>query len=124
MESHSQTNLETKALSAIHSLTNCLYYCRCIELLAMTSLIVFEVMDKLIDGATAVEYYKGRLFYNPKESVYLALLFFVTLGCFISLRRIYLYFCQLHHSIMFSVYPIDGDDFEDRYDKKAFRLPR
>ena len=122
MESKSETNLKTKVLNAIRSLlVNCLYYSRWVELLTTTSLIVFEVTDKLIDGATAVEYYKGRLFYNPKESVFVALLVFVILGCFISLGRIYLYFYQLHHSIKV-LHPIEGDDFEDRYDKKSLQI--
>lgn len=45
----------------------------------------YEILDKVFDILTAVEYYKGRLFYNPKESVYEALLTFAIIGCFISI---------------------------------------
>ncbi|KAJ7394733.1 hypothetical protein OS493_000561 [Desmophyllum pertusum] len=40
---------------------------------------------------TTVEYYKGRLFYNPKESAYKALLYSTIIGCIISAVRMSLY---------------------------------
>lgn len=58
-------------------------------------LIVFEVLDKYVDVATAVAYHKGRLFYKPKESVYAALLVFTIFGCIISFIRISLYVWRL-----------------------------
>ena len=61
-------------------------------------LIVFEVLDKYVDIATAVEYYKGRLFYKPEESVYEALLVFTIFGCIISSIRISLYVWRIYYN--------------------------
>lgn len=116
MESTAQTNLKTNVLTVIRPLVDdCPYYCRCVCLLTTTCLIVFEITDKLIDGATAVEYYRGKLFHDPADSVYATLLFFVILGCFVSLGRIYLYFCQLRHYYR----PIESHDGEDRFDERS-----
>lgn len=54
-------------------------------------MIVYEILDKAIDIAITVEYYNGRLFYNPTESVYRALLYSMITGCIISVARISLY---------------------------------
>lgn len=51
-------------------------------------MILYEIPDKYVDIATAVEYHKGRLFHKPKESVYRALLAFTVIGCFISVTKI------------------------------------
>ena len=45
-------------------------------------LIIYEILDKYVDTATAVEYHKGKLFHKPKDSVYRALLAFTIIGCF------------------------------------------
>ena len=54
-------------------------------------LIIYEILDKYVDTATAVEYHKGKLFHKPKDSVYRALLAFTIIGGIISLLRICLY---------------------------------
>ncbi len=53
-------------------------------------MIAYEILDKIVDIATAVEYYKGR-FDSRKGSVYEALLAFVIIGSIISTARISLY---------------------------------
>ena len=59
--------------------------------------IVYETLDKSVDIATAVEYYRGRLFYNPNESVYRALLAFTIIGGIISfIIRIPLYVWRIY----------------------------
>ena len=59
-------------------------------------LIIYEILDKYVDTATAVEYHKGKLFHKPKDSVYRALLAFTIIGCFISFFRICLYFWGIY----------------------------
>ena len=54
-------------------------------------LIIYEVLDKIVDIATAVEYHKGKLFHKSKDSVYRALLAFTIIGGIISCFRIFLY---------------------------------
>ena len=54
-------------------------------------MIIYEILDKFVDIATAVEYHKGKLFHKPKDSVYRALLAFTIIGGIISLLRICLY---------------------------------
>lgn len=54
-------------------------------------MIVYEILDKTVDIIAANKYYKGWFFYNPKKSVYEALLAFVIIGCIISALRIPLY---------------------------------
>lgn len=60
-------------------------------------MILFEILDKYVDIAAAVEYHKGRLFYNPNESVYRALLAFTIIGGIISfIIRIPLYVWRIY----------------------------
>jgi len=73
-------------------------------------LVVFEGLDKYVDIAAAEAYYKGRLFYKPKESVYEALLVFTIFGGVISLIRISLYVWRIYLN-----YKCNGSD-EKRYD--------
>ena len=73
-------------------------------------MIIYEILDKLVDIATAVEYYKGRLFYNPKEPVYTALLAFVIIGCIISAARISLYVWRIYLKCS------EDESYEKRYD--------
>ena len=47
-------------------------------------LIFYEVTDKVFDGLTTVEYYKKKLFRNPKQSVHDTLLVFMIIGCVVS----------------------------------------
>lgn len=60
----------------------CLCYFFC------TAVIVYEVVDKVFDILTAVEYHKEKLFDHPKKSVYSALFAFMIIGCLVSLARI------------------------------------
>ena len=76
----------------------CEYYCRWVHSFATTVAIVVEIADKIVDGAITFEYHKGRLFHAQKSSVFAALVTFTITGCFISLGRLYFYFCQLGHS--------------------------
>ena len=59
-------------------------------------MIIFKILDKCIDIATAVEHYKSRLFYNPKEIVYNAQLAFTVIGGFISVAKISLYSYRIY----------------------------
>lgn len=59
-------------------------------------LIIYEIADKYVDIATAVEYHKGKLFIKPKDSVYRALLAFTIIGGIISLFRISLYVWRIY----------------------------
>ena len=58
-------------------------------------MIVYEILDKFTDIATAVVYYRGR-FESRKESVYEALLAFTIIGGIISAVRISLYIWRIH----------------------------
>lgn len=60
----------------------------CFIIIWNIGMILYEIPDKYVDIATAVEYYKGRLFHTKKESVYRALLAFTVIGCFISVTKI------------------------------------
>lgn len=73
-------------------------------------MIVYEVLDKIVDIATAVEYFKGRLFYETKESVYEALLAFVIIGGIISILRISLYVWRIVLNYR--------DDEDERHEKR------
>lgn len=59
-------------------------------------MIIYEILDKFVDIATAVEYHKGNLFLKPKDSVYRALLAFTIIGGFISVFRISLYVWRIY----------------------------
>ena len=67
----------------------CSIKCSCCSAIKIM-MILYEILDKTVDIATAVVYYKGR-FDSRKESVYEALLAFVIIGCIISTARIFLY---------------------------------
>ena len=59
-------------------------------------LIIYGILDKFVDIATAVEYHKGKLFLKAKDSVYRALLAFTIIGGIISLFRISLYVWRIY----------------------------
>ena len=73
-------------------------------------MIIYEILDKFVDIATAVEYHKGKLFHKPKDSVYRALLAFTIIGCFISFFRICLYVWRIHLNCFFE------ENYDKRYD--------
>ena len=71
-------------------------------------LIIYEILDKFVDIATAVEYHKGKLFHKPKDSVYRALLAFTIIGGIISFFRICLYVWRIYLNC----------SSDERYDKR------
>ena len=75
-------------------------------------MIVYEILDKAVDIATAVEYFEGRLFYETKESVYESLLAFVIIGGIISILRISLYVWR----ILLNYRDDEDESHEKRYD--------
>lgn len=95
----------------------CLSNCSGICSLYTTCAIVFEITDKLIDGAITVEYHKGKLFNDHKKSVFEALLIFVITGCFVSLGRIYVHFCELRR-----IATQGSCDAENLYDARILQI--
>ena len=117
MASNSRENLETKVRNAMRSFgNNCLSNCSGICSFYTTCAIVFEITDKLIDGAITVEYRKGKLFIDHKKSVFDALLIFVITGCFVSLGRIYVYFCELRRITS------EGSYGAENYDARSLQI--
>lgn len=69
----------------------CQWFCYFFYVIA----IGYEAADKVFDGLTAIQYHKGKLFHDPKQSVYGALLAFMMIGCLVSTARICLYIWQM-----------------------------
>ena len=59
-------------------------------------LIIYEILDKVVDIAITLEYSKRGLFSHPVESVYRALLYSTITGFCISVVRIPLYLWRIH----------------------------
>lgn len=57
-------------------------------------MIVFEILDKIVDFSIALEYYKG-MFDSRKDTVYGVLLAFTIIGSIISVARISLYIWRI-----------------------------
>ena len=70
-------------------------------------LIGIELIDNVFDALATAEYLRKKLFRNPKQSVQVALLAFVIIGCLVSFVRICLYICRMY------CFNEDGDDEED-----------
>ena len=76
-------------------------------------MILYEIADKYVDIVTTVEYYKGRLFPETKESVFKALLAFTVIGGFISVAKISLYVWRIRLNCTDNVNESDEKSYDD-----------
>lgn len=59
-------------------------------------LILYEIVDKLVDLFVATEYQNGRISNDPQDSVYDALMVFFVIGLHVAIIRFMLYLWRIH----------------------------